>query len=193
MAKYGALYLMWAKFAETSPDADPTKLPKYGTPLSLGSLVSVADTVNVQTAQISGDDVVEDRIDEVSDYSLAVGITELENNVASEVLGATLESDSQELSYGFDDEAPQGGLGLVSRRKFKGKRFFKGIFYPKVQAVRQGVTYNTKGTSITLAGDDLQLNGTSPACRKAKIESKAFDTEELAKAWVDAKFTEANT
>lgn len=190
MAKYGALHLKWAPFAAESADEDASKLPKYQAAVTLGSLISVADSVNVQTAQISGDDVVEDRVDEVSDYSLAVQITELENAVAGSVFGATLSS-GEDLEYGFDDEAPQGGLGLVSKRRFKGKTFFKGIFYPKVQAVRQGVTYNTKGTSITLSGDDLQFNGTAPACRKSKIESKAFDTEAAATAWVDGKFTES--
>lgn len=193
MAKYGALYLMWAPFAEEKPDEDTSALPKYGAAVSLGSLISVADSVNVQTAQISGDDAVEDRVDEVSDYSLSVGITELENAVAGAVLGAALDASSGDLSYGFDDEAPQGGLGLVSKRRYKGKTFYKGIFYPKVQAVRQGVTYNTKGSSITLSGDDLQFNGTAPKCRKAKIESKALDTLEAAQAWVDGKFTEAAT
>lgn len=192
MAKYGALHLKWAPFADSSPDEDAAKLPKYDAAMTLGSLISVADSVNTQSAQISGDDVVEDRIDEVSDFSLSVQITELENAVASPLLGATLSSDG-DLEYGFDDEAPQGGLGLVSKRRFKGKTFFKGIFYPKVQAVRQGVTYNTKGSSITLSGDDLQFNGTAPACRKAKIESKAFDTEAAASAWVDGKFTESAT
>lgn len=193
MAKYGALYLKWAPFAAEKPDEDAAKLPKYGAAISLGSLISVADSVNAQSAEISGDDVVEDRIDEVTDYSLAVGITELENTVASAVLGAELDASSEDLSYGFDDEAPQGGLGLVSKRRFKGKTFYKGIFYPKLQAVRQGVTYNTKGSSITLSGDDLQFNGTAPKCRKAKLESKALDTLEAAQAWVDGKFTEAAT
>lgn len=192
MAKYGALYLKWAPFAETNPDADPTKLPKYGTAIRLGSMISVDDSVNAQSAEISGDDAVEDRVDEVSDYTLTVQITELENSVAGSVFGAEL-SDDGDLTYGFDDESPQGGLGLLSKRKYKGEVFYKGIFYPRVQAVRQGVTYNTKGTSITLSGDSLQFHGMPPACRRSKIESKHFATAALAQAWVDAKFTESST
>lgn len=190
MAKYGASHLYWAPFAETDPDENAAKLPKYGTKISLGSMISVADTVNVQSAEISGDNAVEDRVDEVSDYGVAVSVTELENSVASDVFGSDLSSDG-DLSYSFDDEAPQGGLGLISKRKYKGKVFFKGIFYPKVQAVRQGVTYNTKGTSIQLTGDDLRFRGTAPACRKSKIESKACDTEAAAKTWLEGKFTES--
>ena len=106
------------------------------------------------------------------------------------MFGSNLSSDG-DLSYSFDDESPQGGLGLLSKRKYKGKVFYKGIFYPKVQAVRQGVTYNTKGTSIQLTGDDLSFHGTVPACRKSKIESKALETEALAQAWIDSKFTES--
>ena len=40
MAKYGAKYLRWAPFAETEPDADAAAFPKYGDPISLGSLVT---------------------------------------------------------------------------------------------------------------------------------------------------------
>ena len=155
MAKYGASYLYFAPFAETDPDTNAAKLPKYGTKVHLGSLM-----------------------------------TELENAVAAAVFGSNLSSDG-DLSYSFDDESPQGGLGLISKRKYKGKVFYKGIFYPKVQAVRQGVTYNTKGTTIQLTGDDLSFHGTAPACRKSKIESKALDTEAAAQAWIDSKFTES--
>ena len=190
MAKYGASNLYWAPFAEAAPDTDASKLPKYGTKIHLGSLITVADTVNVQSAEISGDDTVEDRVDEVTDYDVSASVTELENTVASAVFGADLSSDG-DLSFSFDDEAPLGGLALISKRRFKGKVFFKGIFYPKLQAVRQGVTYNTKGTSIQLTGDDLLFRGTAPACRKSKFESKALETEAAAKAWIDGKFTES--
>lgn len=44
MAKYGAKYLRWAPFAETEPDADAAAFPKYGDPISLGSLVKVTDS-----------------------------------------------------------------------------------------------------------------------------------------------------
>lgn len=190
MAKYGASHMYWAPFAEAAPDADASKLPKYGTKVHLGSLITVADTVNVQSAEISGDNAVEDRVDEVVDYDVSASVTELENTVASAVFGAALSSDG-DLSFSFDDEAPLGGLALISKRRFKGKVFFKGIFYPKLQAVRQGVTYNTKGTSIQLTGDDLLFRGTAPACRKSKIESKALETEAAAQAWIDSKFTES--
>nr|DAQ51104.1 MAG TPA: tail tube protein [Caudoviricetes sp.] len=190
MAKYGASYLYFAPFAASNPDADAAKLPKYGTKVHLGSLITVVDNVNVQSAEISGDDAVEDRVDDVADYDVSTSVTELENAVASAVFGSNLSAEG-DLSYSFDDEAPQGGLGFISKRRYKGKVFYKGIFYPKVQAVRQGVTYNTKGTSIQLTGDDLSFHGTTPACRKSKIESKALDTEAAAQAWVDGKFTES--
>lgn len=130
MAKYGASYLYFAPFAETDPDTNAAKLPKYGTKVHLGSLITVADTVNVQSAEISGDNAVEDRVDEVADYDVSTSVTELENTVAAAVFGSNLSSDG-DLSYSFDDESPQGGLGLLSKRKYKGKVFYKGIFYGK--------------------------------------------------------------
>ena len=36
MAKYGASYLYFAPFAETDPDTNAAKLPKYGTKVHLG-------------------------------------------------------------------------------------------------------------------------------------------------------------
>ena len=44
MAKYGASYLYFAPFAETDPDTNAAKLPKYGTKVHLGSLITVAET-----------------------------------------------------------------------------------------------------------------------------------------------------
>lgn len=130
MAKYGASYLYFAPFAEADPDTNAAKLPKYGTKVHLGSLITVADTPNVQSAEISGDNAVEDRVDEVADYDVSTSVTELENAVAAAVFGSNLSSDG-DLSYSFDDESPQGGLGLISKRKYKGKVFYKGIFYPQ--------------------------------------------------------------
>lgn len=130
MAKYGASYLYFAPFAETDPDTNAAKLPKYGTKVHLGALITVADTVNVQSAEISGDNAVEDRVDEVADYDVSTSVTELENAVAAAVFGSNLSSDG-DLSYSFDDESPQGGLGLISKRKYKGKVFYKGISIPR--------------------------------------------------------------
>ena len=42
MAKYGAKYLRFAPFADTTPEPDAA-LPNYGAPIDVGGLVKVTD------------------------------------------------------------------------------------------------------------------------------------------------------
>ena len=83
MAKYGAKYLRWAPFAETEPDADAAAFPKYGDPISLGSLVKVTDSPSFNEAKAFGDNALEEHVNEFKECGVAVEVTELANSVAS--------------------------------------------------------------------------------------------------------------
>lgn len=45
MPQYGAKNLQWAPFAASNPEPEDA-LPNYGTPMKLGDLMSVAETLN---------------------------------------------------------------------------------------------------------------------------------------------------
>lgn len=189
MAKYGAKYLQWAPFAATKADEDENKYPLYGTPMNLGSLVKVTDVPSVQEATIYGDDEVDEAVTEICEYTADAEITELANNVASAVFGATLgTSDTDaDLVFGTNDNPPWGGLAFYIRKMVKGATVFQGIYYPKLKAAVQGEEYSTKGGSITLAGGKIHFKGCNSMNSAWKVKSKDFPTQAEAKAWVDVK------
>ena len=193
MAKYGAKYLRWAPFAETEPDADAAAFPKYGDPISLGSLVKVTDSPSFNEAKAFGDNALEEHVNEFKECGVAVEVTELANSVASAVLGAKIESEGgKDLVFSTEDNAPYSGLGFYINKMVKGVKSYHGIYYPKAKAAMQVTEYATKGDSITLTGGALNFTAAAPANGKWKVESDDFPTEKEAKDWVDKKIAKAS-
>ncbi len=192
MAKYGAKYLRWAPFAETTPDQVESAFPKYGDPISLGALVSVTDTPTFNEAKMYGDNALKEHVNEFKECGVAVELTDLANSVASAVLGATIsEEPENDLEFSAEDNAPYGGLAFYINKMVDGVKSYHGIYYPKLKASMQGTAYTTKGDSITLAGGSLNFTAAAPMNGKWKVESDDFPTEAEAKAWVDEKIVKA--
>ena len=187
MAKYGAQYLQWAKIQS---DADPTKLPTYEGAINLGRLQKVSDSPNFNEAKAGGDDATREVVKEMADANVDVEILELLNETAEEVLGAEID-EGEDLHHKIDDNGPPGGMAFYTTRMIDKQKRFKGIFYPCLQAAMVGEEYETKGGagggSISLTGGKLSFIATGTESRDWKIESKLFDKEADAKAWVDAK------
>lgn len=192
MAKYGAKYLRWAPFAETTPDSVEKNFPKYGDPISLGDLVRVTDTPTFNEAKLYGDNALKEYVNEFKECGVAVELTELSNSVASAVLGASIDAESEnDLVFSAEDNAPYGGLAFYINKMVNGVKSYHGIFYPKLKAAMQGTEYATKGDSITLVGGSLNFTASAPMNEKWKVESDDFPTEDEAKAWVDKKVAKA--
>lgn len=189
MPQYGAKMLQWAPFAETNPE--PTDaLPNYGTPINLGGLMSVAETLNFSEVEARADDVRKIYIKEFTDGSLAVGVLELTNETASAVTGAKLDSSSsaKDIHFSADDTPPYGCLGFyTTNMKPDGTKYWKGLFYPKVKASLDGRTYNTKQKTIVLDSPTLTFAVDACATGDYRIESPELTTESAAKEWVNGK------
>lgn len=189
MPQYGAKMLQWAPFAETNPEPADA-LPNYGTPINLGGLMSVAETLNFSEVEARADDVRKIYIKEFTDGSLAVGVLELTNETASAVTGAKLDSSSsaKDIHFSADDTPPYGCLGFyTTNMKPDGTKYWKGLFYPKVKASLDGRTYNTKQKTIVLDSPTLTFAVDACATGDYRIESPELTTESAAKEWVNGK------
>ena len=189
MPQYGAKMLQWAPFAETNPEPADA-LPNYGTPINLGGLMSVAETLNFSEVESRADDVRKIYIKEFTDGSLAVGVLELTNETASAVTGAKLDSSSsaKDIHFSADDTPPYGCLGFyTTNMKPDGTKYWKGLFYPKVKASLDGRTYNTKQKTIVLDSPTLTFAVDACATGDYRIESPELTTESAAKEWVNGK------
>ena len=165
MPQYGAKNLQWAPFAASNPEPEDA-LPNYGTPMKLGDLMSVAETLNFSEVESRADDVRKIYLREFVDGSLAVGVLELPNETASAVTGAQIDSTegAKDIHFSSNDTSPYGCLGFYTTNiKADGSKYYKGLFYPKVKASLDGRTYNTKQKTIVL--DSPKLTFSVDACK----------------------------
>lgn len=192
MASYGAKYIQWAPFAETSPDESAEAYPKYGDPINLGALQKATDSPSYNEAKIYGDDALDEYVSEFKECPIDVEITELSNAVASAVTGAQIDSSGdKDLHFNSSDEAPYGGMAFFVKKMVHKKVVYQGIYYPKLKATMQGEEFNTKGDSITLAGGKLHFLASTCAKGDWKVKSDDLATEAAAKTWVDGKIKKA--
>lgn len=185
--EYGAKNIRVGKITAESANAMPT----YDKAMLLGELNQLADNPSFAEAKAAGDNNALARyIKQFTQATVDVTVLDITNEVASMVLGATIESGSTQkgLSFSGNDVAPYVGLGfyttnLLAENVVK----YKAIFYPRCKASMQGKTYDTKGDSITLSNSKLQF--TASVCNKDarwKMESEFLETEAAAEAWLEA-------
>lgn len=185
--EYGAKNIRIGKITAESANAMPT----YDKAMLLGELNQLADNPSFAEAKAAGDNNALARyIKQFTQATVDVTVLDITNEVASMVLGATIESGSTQkgLSFSGNDVAPYVGLGFYTTNLLAENVVrYKAIFYPRCKASMQGKTYDTKGDSITLSNSKLQF--TASVCNKGarwKMESEFLETEAAAEAWLEA-------
>ena len=196
MAKYGAKYPRFAPFAETDAETD-SAYPKYGTPVTLAELVSVADAPTYNEAKQYGDDQLVEYASEFKEASLDFEITEIDNATAKIIYGAQEstggDSNGKDLMFGAGDNAPFGGIAFYVSKLRNNVKKYQGVYYPKCKASMQGETYTTKGESIAFVNAKAKFMAYAPKYDKWKVLSPDFTSESEAKAWVDEKIKSATS
>lgn len=185
--EYGAKNIRIGKITAEPANAMPT----YDQAMLLGELNQLADNPSFAEAKAAGDNNALARyIKQFTQATVDVTVLDITNEVASMVLGATIESGSTQkgLSFSGNDVAPYVGLGFYTTNLLAENVVrYKAIFYPRCKASMQGKTYDTKGDSITLSNSKLQF--TASVCNKGarwKMESEFLETEAAAEAWLEA-------
>lgn len=187
MARYLASYLRWAP--KTAAGVEGTNFPTYGDAMDMGPLASVAETINTTRAENHADNELEEFVEEFVSLGIAATVTEMPIDTVAKVYGAT-KSANGGVAFNKNDAPPEGGLGLVSGGQFKDesgvrKAYYQGVFYPSVKGVRQGTTFNTKGSSISFTNASTNFTGTTEENGFHTVWSAKMSTEAAAKAWVD--------
>lgn len=181
MANYGASNPYFA-LIDTEPE---TGLPTYKQGVKIAKLISSADNPTFTTGVLYADDGKAEEVEEFVSASIDVSLDDVSLENKALVFGATI-ANEKELEHKSTDIAPYGGYAFYVRKMKNNKTRFLGIFYPKVKATQGGVTYNTKGESITFAPDAVTFSASETASYTWKIEAE-FETEALALAWVKEK------
>lgn len=184
MAVFGAKYIKFAKI-KTEEEG---KLPEYESAVELGALVKADMTVTLAAGEIYANNRLDEKIEEFAGGVLAVEVSDMNDEVESEVFGSTL-SDDKELVDNTADEIPYGGIAYYKTLVRNGKKVYRAFYYPKVKAVIGNDTAATKGSSITLSPTALNFNIFEPETGDWRYR-QTFDKEEDAAAYVDENWQE---
>lgn len=173
---------LWAKITTETAGA----LPTYATTRTeIGEAIAGNLTVNTTSGELYSNDTLNIRDEEFLSGTLALETDGLDDEVASDIFGAT--SVDGLVTYAAGDVAPHGGLAYYTPMKDKtGKKYFRCYFYPKVQAVMGGKNSATKAGSITF--QTASTNFTVYACESgAWMLNETLETEAEAAAWCEEK------
>lgn len=184
--KIGAKYPCFAPIA-----TEPTgQLPTYSTPITvIGELVSSNLTITLATGDLYSDDALNISVSDFVSAQVAMVTDGLDDEAAGAIYGATIEEEGSLVTYNVGDEAPYGGLAYYCQMKSKaGGTYYKGYFFPKVQAAMGNDNSSTKSGSVTFS-----TNNTNFTVMKADngdwMQTEVLNSETEAKAWVNTKLT----
>lgn len=187
MAAFGAKYFKYAAIK----NEEAGKLPTYDAEKAkiLGALVKADLTLNFASGELYADDILGEKAEEFISGNIAAEVDELDDETASIIYGSKINGQMEKVDNTADD-APYGGLAYVKCLMKKGKKFYRGYFYPKVRAALGNDSASTKSGSITFATTPINFTVYEPVTGDWRY-TKKFDTEEEAKAWIDSKLSNA--
>lgn len=149
----------------------------------LGKLVSANLTVTLASGELYADDGLAEQASEFASGSIAMETDDLTDDNAAIIYGCEVEDGV--VTYNKDDNAPRGALGYYKVLMRKGKKYYKGYYYPDSRAALgndnaqtrgSSITFNTTSTTFTVFADD------AGDWRK----TKTCDTVDDVKAWLNS-------
>ena len=173
MAEFGAKY--------------PCFKPKGAvTGVVIGKLVTANLTVNLASGELFADDELAEQVSEFASGSLAMETDDMVDASAKAIYGCTVTGG--EVIYNKEDDPPEGELAYYKTLMRRGKKYYKGFYYPSARASIGNDNGQTRGSSITFQTSNTTFIVKCDAngdWRKTKV----FDSEADAIAYVNTKCT----
>lgn len=186
MPQFGVKRPIFNPIKEQPEGARP--IYKKEKPIVLGRLVKADLAVTMASGKLYADDALAESVDEFASGSIAMETDDMVDEVATEVYGAT--AVDKEVSYKVGDTPPEGGLAYYKVLMRKGKKIFKGFFYPRTKAVLGNDNAQTKGDSITFGTSSTTFNVFRCNSDEWRV-TEEFDAEADCVAWCDKNLTPA--
>lgn len=180
MAKYGAKRPTFAPIT-SEPEA---ALPEYSEIVTIGRLVQVSVNPAFASGKLYADNELAESADEFVRADGTMETDDITDAVAQVIYGVKVVDGEAE--YNTGDKAPRGGLAFFTTLMRRGVKYFKGYYYPCVQAVLGNDTAQTKTDSITFGTSNTSFT-VFASKTGAWRRTKEFDTEAEAIAWCDEK------
>lgn len=188
MAQFGAKRPIFAPVATTPANALPTY--DFAKLVTIGKLVAANLTVNNASGELYADDGLAEKVDMFASGSLEIQTDDKTNEVHAALHGATMNTDTDEITDSEGDNAPRGGLAYYKVIIRNGVRIYKGVYHPLVAAILGNDSAATKGSSITFGTSSTTFNVFRCNSGAWRI-TKEFSSEDAVIAWCDSKLNSA--
>lgn len=150
----------------------------------VGKLVAANLTVNLASGELFADDAIAEQLSEFASGSIAMETDDMADASAQAIYGCKVQS--QEVTYNKDDEPPQGCLAYYKVLMRKGKKYYKGYYYPRVRAALGNDNAQTRGSSITFQTTQTTF-AVYPDNSGDWRKTKTFETRAEAVDYVNSK------
>lgn len=161
--------------------------PTYSEPVAFSEFVSCTESLQYAEASFNSNNRESESSKVFKRCDLTFANKGLDYETLRDVFGATLDEDG-EIAFGAGDTPPRIGFAFYRTLEDNGVRFYEGVYYPVCRAAIGNESDNTMGDNLTYSGDEIAMvayamKGTTSTWK----ESKIFDAEADALAWVRSK------
>jgi len=155
-----------------------------------GGLINATVTPNLDTGELYADNKLYVSVEVFSSGTIVLEITDLPLDVAKVLFGVGRDGDEEgSFIHRADDSRPYGGFAYI--RTFQddstGKTFYRGYYFPKVQAALGAETAQTKGRNISFGTKSITLTVFACKFEDQWQEVQEFDKKTEAEAWTAGK------
>jgi phi13 family phage major tail protein len=162
----------------------------YSAPKKPGKAISCNVEVENNDVTLYADDGIAESDKSFNKATVTIGIDEDDQTTMAELLGHTVNEETNEMVRKTTDVAPYVGLGRVITKIVNGAYKYKVEFLNKVKFAEPSQEENTKGENTEFA--TVEMEGTASQLANGEWSKCAtFDTKEEAMTYLEGLFTQA--
>ncbi len=153
----------------------------YGTPFRVAKAIKAELSVELNEAELYGDDGLDDQIREFKQGAITLNTTDLNDGVLNAFQGRDVDSDGVNYSN-VANEFPYFAIGFRAK-KAKPKGYYRYIWLYLVQFAPPKETYETKGESITYNTPEIEGTIIADESGDWKADKVMLPTDPIATEW----------
>ena len=131
-----------------STDSNGNETETYGEVKVLAKAVTASTTINTSKTKFYADDSVAESVNEFINGNITLQVDDLSNEVLADICGASISTDTGDITMRDTDTAAMIRLGFLVRRYKNDKSEYRGIVFSRIVFDIPADDYETKGESI---------------------------------------------
>lgn len=131
-----------------STGSDGNETETYGEVKTFAKGITLNSSLNTSKQKLHADDGVAEQVNEFISGSMTITVDGIENEVAADITGATIDTETGDVTNTDTDTPAYVRFGFIVRRFRGNKSMYRAQIYHKVMFDLPADDYETKGESI---------------------------------------------